>query len=141
MKALSSFWIDRAAFTTLHIANMVAALSIQKELKAFIKSIPSSKLRNLSDERGTIYDDENFRLDMQGVRSLSLTSRFRFHLRFGHQINNDGSHNLQIQANSQAKIRAIRQFAPRTVAGPVFVKDGIPTPAKIREMFIESIIR
>lgn len=33
----------------------------------FIEEIPDSKLSGLPSKSGTIYDDTNFRLDMQGV--------------------------------------------------------------------------
>lgn len=38
---------------------------------------------------------------------------------YGRQMNTDGTHNLQIQANKQATITSVKKIAPRTVAGPV----------------------
>ena len=64
--------------TTPHTANMVAALSVRKELKAFIKGIPAGKLKNFPDSPRTIHHDDNFRLDMQKVHSPTLTDLFRF---------------------------------------------------------------
>lgn len=34
-------------------------------------------------------------------------------------MNTDGTHNLQIQANSDAKTTSVKKIAPKTVAGPV----------------------
>jgi hypothetical protein len=39
-----------------------------KALKDLITSIPPEKLEGLTHNNGTIYDDINFRLDMQSVR-------------------------------------------------------------------------
>jgi len=39
-----------------------------KALKAFIDDIPDSDLEALPTSGGTIYSDDDFRLDMQGVR-------------------------------------------------------------------------
>ena len=44
--------------------------------------------------------------------------------------------NLQIQANRQALIGAVRKLAPRTVAGPVLIgKDNEVNLEEVRDMF------
>jgi hypothetical protein len=43
-----------------------------KRVKEFIESIPDSKLTGFSTSGGTIFKDQDFRLDMQGVRSLLI---------------------------------------------------------------------
>jgi hypothetical protein len=43
------------------------APSLKKALKAFIEEIPESKLENFPSNPGTLYDDDDFRLDLQGV--------------------------------------------------------------------------
>jgi hypothetical protein len=43
-----------------------------KRVKAFIEDIPDDKLTGFITSGGTIYKDDDFRLDMQGVRLLSL---------------------------------------------------------------------
>jgi hypothetical protein len=45
----------------------------KKAAKEFIEGIPDDKLKDIPDGIGTLYKDEDFRLDMQGVSySLSL---------------------------------------------------------------------
>jgi hypothetical protein len=43
------------------------APSLKKALKAFIDEIPAAKLENFPGSPGTLYSDDNFRLDLQGV--------------------------------------------------------------------------
>jgi len=43
------------------------APSLKKALKAFIEEIPASKLENFPSAPGTLYTDDDFRLDLQGV--------------------------------------------------------------------------
>jgi hypothetical protein len=43
-----------------------------KLLTAFIDEIPDSKLEALPNNAGTIYTDDDFRLDMQGVSRASF---------------------------------------------------------------------
>ena len=43
------------------------APSLKKALKAFIDEIPAAKLENFPGSAGTLYKDDNFRLDLQGV--------------------------------------------------------------------------
>lgn len=45
-----------------------------KALKEFIDDIPDSDLEALPTSAGTIYSDDNFRLDMQGVSGAYLYS-------------------------------------------------------------------
>lgn len=41
-----------------------------KRVKEFIENIPDEKLTGFVESGGTIYKDEDFRLDMQGVRTF-----------------------------------------------------------------------
>ena len=43
------------------------APSLKKALKAFIEDIPASKLEHFPAAPGTLYNDDDFRLDLQGV--------------------------------------------------------------------------
>ena len=40
---------------------------VEKSLKSFIESLPNDKLTSISTLGATLYKDENYRLDMQGV--------------------------------------------------------------------------
>lgn len=51
-----------------HRPNM--APSLKKALKAFIEGIPASKLEKFPSAPGTLYNDDDFRLDLQGVSSV-----------------------------------------------------------------------
>jgi len=42
----------------------------KKALRDFINGIPDAKLTGFQESGGTIYTDQDFRLDMQGVSSL-----------------------------------------------------------------------
>ena len=44
----------------------------KKALESFINSIPDSKLTGIPTQGGTLYKDNDFRLDMQGVRSTTF---------------------------------------------------------------------
>ena len=49
--------------------------------------------------------------------------------------------NLQIQANKEATIAAVKGLAPKTVAGPVLIgRDEAVTAAQIRERFMEKML-
>ena len=43
------------------------APSLKKALKAFIEGIPANKLENFPAAPGTLFTDDDFRLDLQGV--------------------------------------------------------------------------
>ncbi|KAF2789866.1 hypothetical protein K505DRAFT_252408 [Melanomma pulvis-pyrius CBS 109.77] len=60
---------------------------IRKQIKESIQSIPGSKLTALPTSSGTIFEDQDFHLDMQGVRSLITGSSQK--------------HNLQVQINKK----------------------------------------
>ncbi|KDR72736.1 hypothetical protein GALMADRAFT_101921 [Galerina marginata CBS 339.88] len=92
----------------------------KKALEAFIDKIPASKLTGFSTSPGTIYSDDDFRLDMQ-------------------KINNDKTHNLQIQANKQSSITSVKGLAPKTVAGPVSAKSDADAET-VRTAFKNKIL-
>ncbi|TVY27752.1 hypothetical protein LHYA1_G003768 [Lachnellula hyalina] len=85
-----------------------------KRTKEFIESIPDSKLDGLPSTGGTLYNDTDFRLDMQGMTSKDPKC-----------------HNLQVQT--------LKKAAPQTVATFLVKKDDPPTTADIRSGLIQSI--
>ncbi|KAI1425279.1 hypothetical protein F5Y12DRAFT_714322 [Xylaria sp. FL1777] len=94
-----------------------------KQLKIFIANIPDDKLKSFPSVAGTIYKDQNFRLDMQGLTT-----------------GKPQSYNLQIQVNKETSISTLKKVAPTTVAGPVLVpKDKTPGPDDIRKEFSDSM--
>jgi hypothetical protein len=48
------------------------APSLKKALKAFIEEIPASKLENFPAAPGTLFTDNDFRLDLQGVSRVLI---------------------------------------------------------------------
>ncbi|KAF2255933.1 hypothetical protein BU26DRAFT_12098 [Trematosphaeria pertusa] len=93
-----------------------------KALKGFIDNIPDSDLEALPTSAGTIYSDDNFRLDMQGMTSSQ-------------------EYNLQVQINKGTTISTLKKFSPATVAGPVLVPSDDPWSAsKIRNELIDNIL-
>lgn len=91
-----------------------------KALEAFIANIPAAKLTNFSSSIGTIYTDQDFRLDMQ-------------------KMNSDKTHNLQIQANKNATITSVKKIAPQTVAGPVHAATNANSET-VRKAFQDKIL-
>lgn len=88
-------------------------------LEDFIESIPHEKLE-APFRSGTVYQNQDFRLDNQGLTS-----------------GDPRSYNLQIQANKESSNKALRKLKGRTVAGPVFSPvDDPKTPENIRELFL-----
>ncbi|KAH7175381.1 hypothetical protein EDB81DRAFT_874234 [Dactylonectria macrodidyma] len=90
---------------------------IKRDLMDFIDSIPDEKLEGFPSSQTTIFRDQNFRLDMQGITS-------------------SGDWNLQIQVNYSASSTSLRRIAPKTIAGPVLVSPTNPlAPDQIRAEF------
>ena len=53
------------------------APSLKKALSAFIDDIPEDKLHNFPSNPGTLHNDANFRLDLQGVKHrLAISHQF-----------------------------------------------------------------
>ncbi|KAF8800115.1 hypothetical protein BYT27DRAFT_7200626 [Phlegmacium glaucopus] len=90
----------------------------KKYLDEFIAEIPADKLTGFPTSAGTIYKNENYRLDMQGM-------------------NKDKTHNLQIQANNGATTPSVKKLAPKTVAGPVHCKSDAD-PETVRKAFMNK---
>ncbi|KAI0258007.1 hypothetical protein BC834DRAFT_785332, partial [Gloeopeniophorella convolvens] len=67
-----------------------------KATQEFIASIDASKLTGFPNNPGTIYNDANFRFDMQGLTKTAW--------------------NLQIQANKGAPNTSVAKVAPASVA-------------------------
>ncbi|KAK8136516.1 hypothetical protein PG984_004456 [Apiospora sp. TS-2023a] len=74
----------------------------KKILINFIDDIPDEKLQGFRLIPGTLFEDKNFRLNMQGLTSA-------------------GEFNLQIQINFGVSVSSLQPYAPNTVAGPVLV--------------------
>jgi hypothetical protein len=71
--AFASIFLLAISVSAAPVANpefengLVARGALTKLIKAFIDDIPDSKLTGFSNSGGTIYKDDDFRLDMQGV--------------------------------------------------------------------------
>ncbi|RSM18705.1 hypothetical protein CDV31_002425 [Fusarium ambrosium] len=100
----------------------------KKIFLSFLDEIPDAKLEGFPPRDGqvTLYtqkkkNGQNYRLDKQGMTS-------------------DNHHNLQIQANKQAKSTSVRKQAPRTVATVHVLEGSDPAvmPSQVREAFKES---
>lgn len=92
----------------------------KKSLLEFIDDIPDSKLQGFPNSPTTLFRDDNFRLDMQGITSK-------------------GEWNLKFQVNFRPKIKSLGPFAPNTIAGPVLVSPAAPlTPDEIRDAFRDT---
>jgi hypothetical protein len=115
------------------------APSLKKALKAFIDEIPESKLENFPSNAGTLFTDDNFRLDLQGVsmvllRSLSCPNRAR---KLPRQLTKT-AHNLQIQANKNAPNTSVKKAAPASVAAVLVEFTSKVTAKEVREAFHKS---
>ncbi|CUS06866.1 unnamed protein product [Tuber aestivum] len=102
-----------------------------KALQAFIDNIPDSKLTGFPEGAGTIYTDQDFRLDMQGA---SCEER----MLMTKQKTTSGGYNLQIQVNRGTKVTTLKPLAPQTVAGPV-IATGTETASVIRANFVATM--
>ncbi|EEU33559.1 uncharacterized protein NECHADRAFT_89372 [Fusarium vanettenii 77-13-4] len=100
----------------------------KKVFLSFLDEIPDAKLEGFPPRGGqiTLYtqkeqNGQNYRLDKQGLTS-------------------DNHHNLQIQANKQAKSTSVRKQAPSTVATVQVLEGSDPavTPGQVRDAFKKS---
>ncbi|KAH6952951.1 hypothetical protein DER45DRAFT_617324 [Fusarium avenaceum] len=103
-------------------------LLFKKIFLSFLDEIPDDKLEGFPPQKGqtTLYtqkeqNGQNYRLDKQGLTS-------------------DKHHNLQIQANKQAKSTSVRKQAPSTVATVLVLEGSDPavTPDQVRDAFKKS---
>ncbi|MCJ1264617.1 hypothetical protein MMC22_004491 [Lobaria immixta] len=85
-----------------------------KSLELFIQEIPDSELTGFSANGGTIYHDNNFRLDMQGMTTGSEYF------------------NIQIQVNRQTTISLLKKMSPVTVSLVLVPVDANWTAAELR---------
>ncbi|MCJ1239896.1 hypothetical protein MMC14_007894 [Varicellaria rhodocarpa] len=112
----------------------------KKDFTNFVDEIPDNKLQNFPDSQQTLYPKpvgkSNFRLDMQGVSSPLIGQALSEMLE--RQKTSTDQHNLQIQANSDAKKTSVRVTAPDTWATVLVAKDSAATPATIRASFKTS---
>lgn len=89
----------------------------RKAFEEFVAGIPDDKLSGLSNQSQTIYKDEIFRLDMQGMTS------------FPH------SFNLQVQINRQTKVTSLKKAAPSTVSIVL-----VPDPQTMMVQNLKSVL-
>jgi len=94
------------------------APSLKKALKAFIDDIPAAKLENFPGNPHTLYNDNNFRFDLQGLTKTA--------------------HNLQIQANNGAPNTSVRKAAPSSVAAVLRNFTSKATAEDVRKALHES---
>jgi hypothetical protein len=96
----------------------------RKSLTSFIKEIRDEKLVALPEKGGhrTLVMSRNFRLDRQCVTSVDPR----------HQ-------NLQIQVNSQSRIRQLRGLIGKSVTKALVPIDGSWSPQRIREELRRNI--
>jgi hypothetical protein len=112
------------------------APSLKKALKAFIDEIPVAKLENFPGSPGTLYSDDNFRLDLQGV---SIVLPFLTYPCAKHPAQlTSTAYNLQIQANKGAPNTSVRKVAPQSVAAVLRKFDSHATVADLRKAFHKS---
>ncbi|KAK8012489.1 hypothetical protein PG991_009864 [Apiospora marii] len=78
----------------------------KKILINFIDNIPDEKLQGFKLTPGTLWKDNDFRLNMQGLTTA-------------------GEYNLQIQINAKISVTTLKPFAPNTAAGPVLVPQSV----------------
>ncbi|KAN0123204.1 hypothetical protein V8E52_003157 [Russula decolorans] len=96
------------------------APSLKKALKTFIEEIPESKLENFPSAPRTLYDDDDFRLDLQGLTK--------------------SAYNLQIQANKGSGNTSVRKAAPQSVAGVLKAFSSEASAEDVRKAFLESAV-
>ncbi|KAI0273198.1 hypothetical protein BGY98DRAFT_936358 [Russula aff. rugulosa BPL654] len=94
------------------------APSLKKALKAFIEGIPASKLDNFPAAPGTLYNDDDFRLDLQGLTRTA--------------------YNLQIQANKGSQNTSVRKAAPKSVAGVLRAFSSRASAEDVRKALLAS---
>ncbi|KAF8465939.1 hypothetical protein BDZ91DRAFT_725987 [Kalaharituber pfeilii] len=95
----------------------------KRALEEFLRDIPDAKLQSpFGTDQRTIYDSrcQNFRFDMQGVTAGGT------------------AWNLQIQANFEAPIRAVREWAPRSVCKVILPYNSEILPDELRKKFLQS---
>lgn len=95
-----------------------------KMYHAWIDEIPDSKLEG-GIGSGSIYKDENFRLDMQGFTTAKDGEPQKF--------------NIQMQANKHAPVSSIRKLAPNTVAEVRITVMAPYTAVEIKSKLHESL--
>lgn len=84
----------------------------------FIDSIPDSRLTGDFSALGkTIYRDQNFRMDMQGMTTGSK------------------AYNVQIQVNKGTSIKTLKGFAPKSATTLIIPVDAGWTPDEVRAKF------
>ena len=93
-----------------------------KALTEFLDNIPDSKLTGISETPGTLWNDENFRLDLQGVSTVSyyilpkliaLLASLAYTRNHWLQMTSGTpkKFNLQVQINKQSPITSLKTLA------------------------------
>ncbi|KAI0260084.1 hypothetical protein BC834DRAFT_902288 [Gloeopeniophorella convolvens] len=94
------------------------APSLKKALQEFIAEIPAARLTGFPNNPGTIYNDLNFRFDMQGLTRTAW--------------------NLQVQANKNAPNTSVAKVAPASVAAVLVDFTAVFTAEQVRAAFAKS---
>jgi hypothetical protein len=88
----------------------------------WIDTIPNSKLEGGICDRGTIYDDRNFRLDNQGTITRG-----------------PAMYNLQVQVNKNCKLTTFKKQAPKSFAWILAPADDPWSAAEIKAALKASV--
>lgn len=98
------------------------APSRDKLLNWFIEDLSDQTLEKVRNHPGTVIEDGNFHLDVQGKTT-------------------NGQLNLQIQVDAHPRKTSLREWATQTVSGPAFLAvDEAMSPEEVREAFKNSIV-
>lgn len=89
----------------------------RKAFGEFVAAIPNDKLSGLSNQSQTIFKDESFRLDMQGMTSSPRCF------------------NLQAQINRQTTVTTLKKLAPSTVSTVL-----VPDPQTMTAQDVKSAL-
>lgn len=110
--------------------------------KAFVESIPAEKLSGFVTNTGTIFSDNDWRLDMQGVSTRDPMGFASSMVLTTGQMTSDkpSQHNLQIQINKQTSITSLKKHAPKSVATLIVPADGSMSAEQVRQGLINAII-
>ncbi|KAI1788568.1 hypothetical protein LXA43DRAFT_633266 [Ganoderma leucocontextum] len=115
-----------------------------KALLAFINGIPDDKLKDIGESQHTIYQDSDFRLDMQGVStpselsSQSVVEWCGSHCLFLQMTSGEPKrYNLQVQINKQTTISTLKKHQPATVA--IYLANKTDSPATIRQGLLSGM--
>lgn len=119
----------------------------EKTLLEFIDSIPDIRLEGFPGSEKTVFRDDNFRMDMQCVSTmttpLARSESFQFawaNTFLPHRSPATMSGIYKSRFNYETPIPTLKPLAPKTVSGPALVPRTAPlTPDEIRDIFRNTI--